>query len=104
MLWTSPLARLDLGDDTPRMQDDVVWWSDTGRTLHRDPDCPPFMRARARAIFTGTFGIRSYDFRAKGALEAVYPPEHLLLCGLCGGAGRNNGSARARRRRRVEGS
>jgi len=72
-------------------REEVVWWSDTGATLHTDPNCPPFVRARFRAIqalaagnlIVGT-GIRSYDFCEDSGKQGRYPPDRLRLCRLCG--------------------
>ncbi len=81
----------------PTIEPDVVWWSDLGRVLHKDPNCPPFARARARAIaalrlgcFARCIVIRSFDFRAASTVDSVYPPERMMLCKLCGSAHRND--------------
>lgn len=71
--------------------EDIVWWSDTGKVLHRDPDCPPFVQARRRAIAAMERGdyergvvIRSYDFNESSMFGGEYPPERMMLCGRCG--------------------
>lgn len=79
-------------DEAMRKKTDIVWWSDTGKVLHHDPDCPPFLRARRDAIaaidrgdYERGVGIRSYDFNEQGSEgNAVYPPEWMMLCEKCG--------------------
>jgi hypothetical protein len=70
----------------------VVWWSSAGKRLHRDPNCPQFQAARRRAIQrfeAATMSDRdpviySYDFDEDNMTDGVYPPEHMMLCDLCG--------------------
>lgn len=70
---------------------DVVWWSDTGKVLHKDPNCPAFVWVRAaaiRAMDRGDYArgvrIRSYDFAESNCVAEPYPPEHMQLCRRCG--------------------
>jgi hypothetical protein len=68
---------------------EVVWWTDGGKVLHRDPECPPMLRAIRRQLWNFTQGqydgdtVHSYDFNDDGAGNAVYPPLRLQLCKLC---------------------
>lgn len=77
-----------------RRPDDVVYWSSTGRVLHRDPDCPPHVRARRRALAALESGdylamlaapqIHWYDFAEDAMTSGIYPPESFDLCRRCG--------------------
>jgi hypothetical protein len=72
------------------MRAEVVWWSDTGKVLHRDPDCPPFVRARYNALAALASGdmergtaIRSYDFAEDTSPPSPYPPQRMTACRRC---------------------
>lgn len=70
----------------------VVWWTDAGRVLHKNPDCPPFAKARARQIwdfergqYIGENVIHSFDFDEQegSPMNDTYPPERYLPCRRC---------------------
>jgi hypothetical protein len=72
------------------VKEEVVYWSRSGRALHKDPKCPPFARAVARerwAIEHGFYGyvglIQSYDMVNDGPTNSGYPPDRLKLCKMC---------------------
>lgn len=69
---------------------EVVWWSETGKRLHRDPNCPEFVRARRRALArmeAGDYGaattINSYDFAGENIDQSIYPPGWMMPCNRC---------------------
>jgi hypothetical protein len=79
------------------MREEMVYWTNGGRVLHRDMSCPPLRRAIvAEMAFIESLapGERVYEPSIIGNVHAYdyagdndvgeYPPERLSVCRLCG--------------------